>query len=117
MHIWSKLSAAQWIDAWEERFAGNPNLMVEYLKSGKSARLTLFCESKKQAEEIQRQWGGSVREMKSSEWNKPVPPPRPVKVRDVFLLTAEADPKRLAAIQQQHPARQIISIPPEMGPT
>lgn len=115
MHIWSKLSAAQWIDAWEERFAGNPNLMVEYLKSGKSARLTLFCESKKQAEEIQRQWGGSVREMKSSEWNKPVPPPRPVKVRDVFLLTAEADPKRLAAIQQQHPARQIISIPPEMA--
>ena len=33
MHVWSKLSAAQWIDAWEERFAGNPNLVIEYLKT------------------------------------------------------------------------------------
>ena len=41
MHLWSKLSAAKWIDAWEERFQGNPNLVIEYLKSGKSIRVSI----------------------------------------------------------------------------
>lgn len=115
MFLWSKLSAAQWIDTWEERFAGHPNLVVDYLKGGKSARLNLYCQSRAEAEAIQQQWGGSVREIHAEDWNKPVPAPRPLKVRDVFLLSAEADPKRLASIQKAHPTRQIISIPPEMA--
>jgi len=115
MYVWSKLSAAQWIDAWEERFAGNPNLVIEYLKSGKSVRLKVFCQNKQEADTIAEQWGGSIRKMADQEWNKPVAAPRPLKVRDVFLLTAESDPKPLAAIQKQHPKRQIISIPPEMA--
>ena len=53
--------------------------------------------------------------MAHAEWNKPVPPPRPLKVRDVFLLTAEARETELVKIQKAHPKRQIISIPPEMA--
>ena len=45
MFVWSKLSAAKWMDAWEERFAGNPNLVIEFIKGGKSIRLQLFCLS------------------------------------------------------------------------
>jgi ribosomal protein L11 methyltransferase len=41
--------------------------------------------------------------------------PRPVKVRDVLLLTPATAPKDLAAIRREHPRRQIISIPPEMA--
>jgi ribosomal protein L11 methyltransferase len=115
MFVWSKLSGAQWIDAWEERFAGNPNLVIEYVKGGKSVRLNLFCNTQKEADAVAKQWGGSVRKMAGSEWNKPVPAPRPLKLRDVFLLTAEAEAKPLAAIQKAHPKRQIISIPPEMA--
>jgi len=115
MFVWSKLSGAQWIDAWEERFSGNPNLVIEYVKGGKSIRIRLFCNSEKEAKAIVEQWGGSIRKMANAEWNKPVPPPRPLKVRDVFLLTAEAREPELAKIQKAHPKRQIISIPPEMA--
>jgi ribosomal protein L11 methyltransferase len=38
-----------------------------------------------------------------------------VKVRDALLLTPEARPQELARIQQEHPQRQIIMIPPEMA--
>jgi ribosomal protein L11 methyltransferase len=115
MFVWSKLSAVKWMDAWEERFAGNPNLVIEYLKGGKSIRIRLFCETKKDADAVVAQFGGSVREMAHAEWNKPVEAPRPVKVRDVFILTAETRPKELAALKKANPKREIIVIPPEMA--
>ncbi len=115
MFVWSKLSSAKWMDAWEERFAGNPNLVIEMIKGGKSIRIRLFCDTQKQANAIVAQFGGSVRKMAHAEWNKPVAPPRPLKVRDVFVLTAENRPKELAALKQANPKREIIVIPPEMA--
>lgn len=115
MFVWSKLSAAQWMDAWEERFAGNPNLVIEMVKGGKSIRVRLFCNTQKEADAVVAQFGGSVRKMANSEWNKPVEAPRPVKVRDVFVLTAENRPKELAALKKANPKREIIVIPPEMA--
>ena len=103
MFVWSKLSATKWMDAWEERFAGNPNLVIEYLKGGKSIRVRLFCNTEKEAQAVVKQFGGSVRKVAGAEWNTPVAPPRPVKVRDVFLLTAETGPKEIAAIQKAIP--------------
>jgi len=115
MFVWSKLSAAKWMDAWEERFAGNPNLVIEFLKGGKSIRLRLFCHTEKDVRAIVEQFGGSVRHMTDHEWNPIVAPPRPVKVRDILVLTAATRPDEIAAIQQAHPKRHIISIPPEMA--
>jgi ribosomal protein L11 methyltransferase len=115
MFVWSKLSAAQWMDAWEERFAGNPNLVIEFLKGGKSIRLKLFCYTAHEARAIVEQFGGSVRHLAGPEWNKPVAPPRPVKVRDKLVLTAATRANDIAAIQREHPRRHVISIPPEMA--
>jgi ribosomal protein L11 methyltransferase len=115
MFVWSKLSAAKWMDAWEERFAGNPNLVIELIKGGKSIRIRIFCENQKQAEAIVAQFGGSVRKMAGGEWNKAVTPPRPLKVRDVLLITSENRPKELAALKKANPKRQLIIIPPEMA--
>lgn len=115
MFVWSKLSAAKWMDAWEERFSGNPNLVIEMVKGGKSIRIRLFCNTQKEANAIVSQFGGSVRKMADAEWNKPVEAPRPVKVRDVFVLTAEKRPKELDALRKANPNREIIVIPPEMA--
>ena len=65
MYVWSKLSAAKWIDAWEDRFHGNPNFVLDFLKGGKSVRVQVFCESKKDADAIVKQFGGSVRKLGS----------------------------------------------------
>lgn len=115
MYLWSKLSGAQWIDAWEERFAGNANFVLEYIKGGKSVRLQVYCASKAEADAIFGLFGGSVRKVKDADWNKTPEPPRPLKVRDVFLVTAETDAKRLAALRKEHGKREIIVIPPEMA--
>ncbi len=115
MFVWSKLSAAQWMDAWEERFAGSPNLVIEYLKGGKSIRVRLFCQTEKEALAAKERFGGSVRKVAGADWQKPVAPPRSVKVRDALVLTAETRPRQLAAIRKAHPEREVISIPAEMA--
>lgn len=113
--VWSKLSGAQWIDAWEERFAGNPNLVIEFVKGGKSVRVQVFCASQKEADAIVKRFGGSVRKLVSADWQKPVEAPRPLKVRDVFLLTSETGKKEIAELKKANPKREIIMIPPEMA--
>lgn len=115
MFVWSKLSAAKWMDAWEERFAGNANLVIECLKGGKSIRVQVFCGTEKEAKAIAEQFGGSIRKVVHADWNKAVAPPRPVKVRDAFLLTSETRTKELAALRKADPKREIIVIPPEMA--
>ncbi len=52
MFVWSKLSASKWMDAWEERFTGNPNVAIEIIKGGKSVRVQVYCETEKEAEAI-----------------------------------------------------------------
>lgn len=115
MFVWSKLSGAKWIDAWEERFAGNANLVIEYVKGGRSVRVQVFCETKKEADGIAKQFGGSVRKLVSADWQKPVEAPRPLKVRDVFLLTSETRKKELESLKKENPKRELIVIPPEMA--
>ncbi len=115
MYLWSKLSGAQWIDAWEERFSGNPNFVLEYIKGGKSVRLQVYCSDKKQADAIFSQFGGSVRKVKNSDWQKAPEIPKPLKVRDKFLVTAETGKKQLADLRKEHPGRELIIIPPEMA--
>lgn len=115
MYLWSKLSGEQWIDAWEERFSGNPNFVMEYLKSGKSVRLQVYCERKPEADAIFAQFGGSVRKVKDGDWKKAPAAPKPLKVRDVFLVTAATDAKCLKALEKEYPGRELIVIPPEMA--
>ena len=115
MFVWSKLSASKWLDAWEDRFHGNPNFVLHVLKGGKSVRVEVFCATKPDAEAIAKQFGGSVRKL-STDWKKTVPViPPPLKVRTSLLVTQAATAKDLKQLAKDHPGRDIISIPPEMA--
>ena len=115
MFVWSKLSASKWLDAWEDRFHGNPNFVLHVLKGGKSVRVEVFCATKSDAEAIAKQFGGSVRKL-STDWKKAVPViPPPLKVRTSLLVTQAAAAKDLKQLAKDHPGRDIISIPPEMA--
>lgn len=115
MFVWSKLSASKWLDAWEDRFRGNPNFVMHVIKGGKSVRVEVFCATKLEADAITEQFGGSVRKL-SSDWKraKPTLSP-PLKVRDKFIVTQAAEPKDLNKLEKEFPGRDIISIPPEMA--
>lgn len=115
MWVWEKLSGAKWLDAWEERFHGNSNLVIHVLKGGKTLRVEVFCEKEKDAEAIVERFGGRVKQLKSADWMKPVQVPPPLKIRDRFVVTQEDRPKALKALAEEHPGREVLSIPPEMA--
>ncbi|BCX48626.1 50S ribosomal protein L11methyl transferase [Haloferula helveola] len=115
MWVWEKLSASKWLDAWEDRFHGNPNFVVHVLKGGKTLRVEVFCETKKDAEAIVERFGGRVKRLKNADWQKPVTVPPPLKIRDRFLVTQEDSERKLKSLAKEHAGREVISIPPEMA--
>ncbi len=88
---------------------------MEYIKGGKSVRLQVYCETKNAAERIAGQFGGSVREMKNSDWQGRHELPKPLKVRDIFLVTGEDRAEELEKLRKAHAKRHVIVIPPEMA--
>lgn len=115
MYVWYKDTNAEMVEDWERVFQGQPNMVIEYLKGGKSIRVRYFTETQEEAEAIRGQHGGSVREVEESEWNKPVAPPRPLNVRGKILLTSEVSELGVAEIRDANPGKIVLSIPAEMA--
>lgn len=110
MWVWSKLSAVKWEDAWEERFYGNPNSVIQEIKGGKSIRVEVYCETEKEALEIQEQFGGSVRELKSRNWvAMSAPKAEPLMIRDRLVIS------QVEVEAGAYPGKGIIVVPPEMA--
>lgn len=116
MWIWSKLSGAQWQDAWEERFYGNANTVISEIKGGRSIRVEVYTETEAEAEHIQSQFGGSIRKLREENWvamsSKARPP---VEIRDQIVVTGESDEAALDALHAKWPERHLISIPADMA--
>lgn len=118
MHVWSKLSSPKWSDAWEERFSGSPHLslVITEVPGRKTTRVEVFCERKKDALEIQKNFGGSVREVKQQNWAALAPePPEPIRVRDRLVIVAARSAKEIAAAQKEFPGRDIIAMPADLA--
>jgi len=116
MHLWSKLSSKKWEDAWEERFYGNTNAVIEEIKGGKSIRVQVYCQTQTEAEGIKEQFGGSVREVKSTKWQEPQDlTNKPLLIRDKIVLTQAVVPSELEDLKKKYPQRIVINIPAEMA--
>ncbi len=116
MFVWSKLSAAKWEDAWEERFHGplRTGLAITRLPGGKTIRVEVYCERRTDAAKIEKEFGGSVRTLKQQNWAaKSAESLQPVMIRSTLIVThsAEVADKMRAA----HPGRRVMCIPGEMA--
>lgn len=114
MWVWSKLSAARWEDAWEERFHGNPNVVMTRLKGGKSLRIDVYCRTQDEAEEIVGTFGGSVRKM-DKDWQVQPVVTAPLRIRDQVVITQQSKAAALQKLRREFPGRALVSIPPEMA--
>ena len=113
MWIWSKLSAIKWIDAWEERFYGNPNSVISEIKGGKTIRVEVYCETEMEGQEIQVKFGGSVRELKSKNWAAMGPAnTSSIIILDRLVISPLVDRE---AVLKDYPYRHVIVIPAEMA--
>ena len=118
MFVWSKLSSKKWEDAWQERFhsEGQTNAVISELPGGKSIRVEVYCETREHAADIEKLFGGSVRELKQENWAAMKPPPRgPIKIRDRLVITEEAEPEEIEKVRAAHPGRGVIAIPAQMA--
>ena len=116
MWVWSKLSPIQWEDAWEERFHGNPNVVLTRLKGGRSVRVEVYCDEESEAARIAGQLGGSVKKLADMNWMALAVDPRPpVKIRDSLLVTGEVSPAGVRKLMRLHEGRVVMSIPSEMA--
>ena len=116
MWVWSKLSAVKWTDAWEERFYGNPNSVISEIKGGKSIRVEVYCEGEEEALKIQKQFGGSVRELKKANWvAMSAPKAEAILIRDRFVISQLEDKNEIEELKTKHAGRDVIVIPAEMA--
>ena len=114
--VWSKLSAVKWMDAWEERFYGNQNAVINLLKGGVRLRVEVYSETEDEAKKLQDYWGGSVRVIKSEDWvAKSAIVKPPMKIRDEIVVTMEGDGPNLDRLRAEFEDRLVISVPPEMA--
>lgn len=118
MHVWSKLSSPQWSDAWQERFAGSPHLslVITEVPGRRTTRVEVFCSRKKDAMDIHKQFGGSVREVKLQNWAAMAPePPEPIRVRDRLVICSARTTKDIAAAKKEFPGREIVAVPADLA--
>ncbi len=116
MYHWSKLSSIKWIDAWEERFYGNDQSVITEIKGGKSVRVEVYCETERDAELIQEQFGGTVREVKNQNWVALSAVERPpLKIRDAILVTGVREQEEADELRDENPGKKVIQIPAEMA--
>ncbi len=118
MFVWSKLSAAKWSDAWEERFSGSADatLVVSSFPGKQTIRVEAYCATEKRAKSIQKEWGGSVRQLKQQNWAAHASQaPPPVKVREKFVVCTARTNAELAKARKAFPDREIIAVPADMA--
>lgn len=116
MWHWSKLSSIKWLDAWEERFYGNPNSVINEIKGGKSVRVELYCKTETEALAIQEQFGGSIRTVKDQNWAAMTDVERPpLKIRDAILVTGSRNADVIKELENEFPDRHVLRMPAEMA--
>ena len=116
MWIWSKLSGIKWMDAWEDRFYGNPNAVISRLKTNKTIRVEVYTETKAEAEKIQKLFGGSIRKLVHKNWaaiETPIRPP--IRIRNALVITGSRDDDAVDNLAKEFPSRHIIRIPADMA--
>lgn len=116
MWIWSKLSGAQWMDAWEDRFYGNPNAVISKLKTNKTVRVEVYTETEEEAQKIQKQFGGSIRKLVHKNWAAMTEPARPpIRIRSSIIISGSRDEEARKEMGKEFPGRHIIQIPADMA--
>jgi ribosomal protein L11 methyltransferase len=118
MYVWSKLSAAKFADAWEERFpaSADATLVITTVPGKDTIRVEVYCPAASRAKAIQNEFGGKVRHLKPQNWaalSSKAPPP--VKVRETFVICAARTEAEIAKARKAFPKREIIAVPADMA--
>lgn len=104
------------MDAWEDRFYGNPNTVITKIKGNKTIRVEVYTETKEEAEAIKAQFGGSTRKLVHKNWAAMAEPKHiPIKIRSSLIIIGEREDDAREKAAEKFPGRHIIQIPADMA--
>ena len=116
MYLWSKIATSKSNDMWEERFHGNTSAVIEEIKGGKSIRVQMYCQTKKEADELKQSFGGTISEVVAASWEEPQDlTKKPLLIRNKIVLTQTTNPEEVAQIKANYPERIVLNVPAEMA--
>jgi ribosomal protein L11 methyltransferase len=118
MFVWSKLTASRSADTWEERFSESTDatLVITSFPGRKMIRLEVYSEIQARVKEIQKQFGGAVRRLKTQNWAAHASQsPPPVKVRETFVICTAKTQAEIKKARATFPNREIIAVPADMA--
>ncbi len=96
--VWRKLSAAKWEDAWQDRLSWlGQRLIIVSLSGKKTTRIEAWQVTKKEADELVKEFGGQVRPMKPMTVKDLEPEPRPpLRIRGKLLVVSTEKERKIA---------------------
>jgi ribosomal protein L11 methyltransferase len=104
------------MDAWEDRFYGNPNTVISKLKTNKTIRVEVYTETEEEAQEIKKLFGGSIRKLVHKNWTAVTQPVRPpIRIRSSLIISGARDEDARKKLEGEFPGRHIIQIPADMA--
>ena len=119
MFVWSKFASATERDFWELRLQSleDSSLVISDAPGRRRLKVDAYCQTRKAAENLKKQFGGRVTALKNQDWvaisgRSKLPP---LKIRDCLLVCEERDSAALDQLRDQYPSRHVISIPAEMA--
>ena len=118
MHLWHKRVSPAQADRWIGRLqsAVDPaRLAVVTPATARSVRLEVYCDAKREADALAKNFGGQVRIVRDGSW-QPSPATtlgHPLNIGGGLIVTGHPD--ELAALRAARPDRRVLCIPAAMA--
>jgi len=91
-YTWRKLSPTKWDDVWPERLAEFiDRLAITTLVNGRTSRLEIFALSKRDADRLVKEFGGTVSKQTRNWLTAPAKPRAPINVRGRLFIVTRRD--------------------------
>ncbi len=113
--VWRKLSQSKWDDAWQERLGWlGQRLIIVSLSGRTTSRIEAWQVTKKEADELVKEFGGQVRTMKPMTAKDIEPQPRPpLRIRGKLLVVSTE--KERAIARKKDAETPCLLIPASMA--
>ena len=118
MFIWSRLASLKWRDAWEERLlgGGQTNAVITAIPGRPTIRLEVYCNTERDACDIRRQFGGSVRRAAHRDLAAAAPvPAKPLRIRGRLVVINTPDLDEARECRAAFPDLPVLQIPAAMA--
>lgn len=113
MWVWKKQIAAGQEDAWQERLAELPGLVISALPHAKRLLVEVYSESPEQPLALYSCYGGTCHPLEDKDWVAATAPENtpPLIIRDQLIICSEAI--RAEVMQAKYPQRIVLTFPAE----